>query len=158
MRHHQNCTVDQHQGDDVSGRAIRFLFGAAPGADYNWTTLTAKIDALYPAGNTNQVIGLQWEFQSLTGSSLTVPAKDSNYQYTEVIILMTDGLDTQSRFTGDRNAIDAREQKVCANAKTTKITAYTIHVNTGGDPAQQVLKDCASDPSNIVKSKTPTRW
>ena len=48
---------------------------------------------------TNQTIGLQWGFQSLTAAPFTIPAKDPNYTYNQVIILLTDGLNTQSRFS-----------------------------------------------------------
>jgi hypothetical protein len=33
---------------------------------YDWTALNSKIDAMTPAGNTNQAIGLVWGWQSLT--------------------------------------------------------------------------------------------
>src|SRR6267154_1328757 len=43
---------------------------------YDWTALNVKIDAMTPGGNTNQTIGLQWGFQSLTAAPFTIPAKD----------------------------------------------------------------------------------
>ena len=58
---------------------------------FNWTALKNKIDALQPSGTTNQGIGLAWAFQSLTAAPFTIPAKDPNYNYNEVIILMSDG-------------------------------------------------------------------
>ena len=66
---------------------------------------------------------------------------------------MTDGLNTENRFYNDQSDIDAREKKLCANIKAAKITVYTIHVNTGGDPEQQVLKDCASDATKYFQIK-----
>ncbi len=129
---------------------------------YDWTALNAKIDSMVPAGMTNQPIGLGWAWQSLTASPFAIPPKDPNYTYSDVIILMTDGLNTESRFTenmpswdtnGKKTVIDNREKKLCDNIKAAKITLYTIHVNTGGDPAQQVLKDCATDATKYFEIK-----
>jgi Flp pilus assembly protein TadG len=64
------------------------------GLSYDWPALNSKIDAMAPKGNTNQAIGLAWGWQSLTNAPFTVPAKDPNYQYQEIIILLTDGLNT----------------------------------------------------------------
>jgi Flp pilus assembly protein TadG len=119
------------------------------GLTYDWTALRNKVDALYPAGNTNQGIGIAWAFQSLTAPPLTIPPKDSNYQYSDVIILLTDGLNTQNRYSNDQDDIDARELQTCANAKAAKITIYTVQVNTTGDPVQAVLRNCASSPEKF---------
>ena len=60
------------------------------------------VDNLYPLGATNQPIGLVWGWQSLVGGGpLTAPAKDSNYTYNEVIVLMSDGLNTLDRWYGN---------------------------------------------------------
>jgi uncharacterized protein YegL len=111
---------------------------------YDWTSMKTKIDSLQPNGNTNQAIGLAWAFQSLTASPFTIPAKDSKYKYTEVIILMTDGLNTENRWYTKQSSIDSRQKDLCDNVKAAGITLYTIQVNTGGDPTQSVLQYCAS--------------
>jgi hypothetical protein len=61
------------------------------------------VDQMTPAGpSTNQPIGLAWAWQSLVGGgNLIVPAKDPNYTYTDVIVLMSDGLNTQDRWYGN---------------------------------------------------------
>jgi hypothetical protein len=102
-----------------------------------------------PDGNTNQTIGLQWGFQSLTAAPFTIPAKDPNYTYNTVIIMLTDGLNTQNRFSTTQSAIDARTQKVCDNIKNAGITLYTLQVNTDGDPTSTMLQQCASDASKF---------
>ena len=72
------------------------------GLSYNWTAMKNLVDGLYPNGSTNQPIGLVWAWQSLVGGGpLTVPAKDANYTYKEVIILLSDGLNTQNRWNGN---------------------------------------------------------
>jgi uncharacterized protein YegL len=119
---------------------------ATMGLTYDWTALTAKVDALSPNGNTNQAIGLQWGWQTLTSAPFTIPAKEANYTYKEVIILMTDGLNTADRWYNDQASIDARQQITCNNVNAAGITLYTVQVNTGGDPTSALLKKCAGSP------------
>ena len=112
---------------------------------YDWTALNAKIDAMTPGGMTNQTIGLQWGFQSLTAAPFTIPAMDANYTYSQVIILLTDGLNTASRFSTTQATIDLRTKKACDNIKAAGITLYTLQVNTDGDATSTMLQQCASD-------------
>jgi Flp pilus assembly protein TadG len=122
---------------------------AVMGLSNNWTGLSGKITAMQPKGNTNQAIGLQLGWQSLTASPFTVPAMDPNYKYQQVIILLTDGLNTQDRWYKNASSIDARQQKTCDNIKAAGITLYTVQVNTGSDPTSTLLQSCASDSSKF---------
>ena len=115
------------------------------GLTNDWTALSSKVDAMQPVGNTNQAIGLQMGWQSLTAAPFTVPAMDPNYQYNQVIILLTDGLNTEDRWYTNASSIDARQQKTCDNIKAAGITIYTVQVNTGSDPTSTLLQSCASD-------------
>ena len=119
------------------------------GLSNNWTTLSSKIDAMQPVGNTNQAIGLQMGWQTLTAAPFTVPALDPDYKYNQVIILLSDGLNTQDRWYTTASSIDTRQQKTCDNIKAAGITIYTVQVNTGGDPTSLLLKSCASDESKF---------
>ena len=119
------------------------------GLSYDWTAMDAKIDAMQPAGNTNQAIGLQMGWQTLTAAPFTIPPEDPNYQYQKVIILLTDGLNTQDRWYTSQTAIDTRQQKTCDNIKAAGITLYTVQVNTDGDPTSTMLQNCASDSSKF---------
>jgi Flp pilus assembly protein TadG len=119
------------------------------GLSNNWTTLSNKIDAMQPVGNTNQAIGLQMGWQSLTAAPFTVPVMDPNYKYQQVIILLSDGLNTEDRWYTVASSIDTRQQKTCDNIKAAGITIYTVQVNTGGDPTSTLLKNCASDTSKF---------
>jgi Flp pilus assembly protein TadG len=123
------------------------------GLNYDWTAMNALADSLYPNGATNQPIGLVWGWQSLVGGGpFTVPAKDSNYQYNEVIVLMSDGLNTLDRWYGNGSATNTNVDKrmydggvgTCKNVKDAGITIYAIHFNTTGDPMSQLLRNCAS--------------
>ncbi len=128
---------------------------AMMGLSYDWTSMNSLVDSMYPAGNTNQPIGLVWGWQSLVGGGpLTAPAKNSNYTYQEAIILLSDGLNTQDRWYSSRSSVDGRMYKssdgsgTCANIKAAGVSIYTIQVNTGGDPTSTLLQNCASNDSN----------
>ena len=64
--------------------------------------------------------------------------------YNEIIILMTDGMNTQNRWYTDQSQIDARQKMTCDNVKAAGITLYTVQVNTTGDPTSTLLQGCAS--------------
>jgi Flp pilus assembly protein TadG len=128
---------------------------------YDWTAMKNLVDGLYPAGSTNQPIGLAWGWQSLVGGGRfgTAPAKDPNYTYKEIIILLSDGLNTQDRWYGNGSDqstnVDNRMwvtggAGTCKNAKDAGMTIYAIQVNTGGDPESQVMKNCASDGKFVM--------
>jgi Flp pilus assembly protein TadG len=128
---------------------------------YDWTAMKSLVDGLYPAGSTNQPIGLVWGWQSLVGGGRfgTIPAKDANYVYKEVIILLSDGLNTQDRWYGNGSDqstnVDNRMwvtggAGTCKNAKDAGMTIYAIQVNTGGDPESQVMKNCASTDKFVM--------
>jgi len=119
------------------------------GLSNDWTKLNSKIDAMTPVGNTNQAIGLQVGWQTLTASPFTVPAVDPDYKYQTVIILLTDGLNTEDRWYTTQSSIDTRQQKTCDNIKAASITLYTVQVNTGGDATSTLLQHCASDSSKF---------
>ncbi len=70
--------------------------------------------------------------------------KDPLYQYTDVIILLTDGLNTQNRWNSTQTDIDDRQAITCANIKAANVDLNTIQVNTGGDPTSTLLQNCAS--------------
>lgn len=129
-------------------------YSACPQAVKNlsddWSGMNTLVDNMSPNGNTNQAIGLQLGWMSLVGGGpFTVPAMDPNYKYNQVIILLTDGLNTQNRWYSDDAQIDPRQATTCDNIKAAKIDLYTIQVNTGGDPTSTMLQNCASDPEKF---------
>lgn len=151
------CVMDRDQNYDVnntapvvSNNASKFpaeQFGNCPVAliplTADWTALHARVDEMKPAGNTNQTIGLQWAWQSLTQSEpLNAPAKDPNYEYKDIIILLTDGLNTENRWSQTSSSVDKRTQKACDNIRTAGITLYTVLVMAGN---ATLLKGCATD-------------
>lgn len=118
------------------------------GLSYDWTALGSKVDAMSPNGSTNQAIGLQWAWQSLTASPFTIPPMDASKVYKQVIILLTDGLNTQDRWYGDgyntSTEVNARQQILCDNIKAANVILYTVQVNTDNAATSTLLQNCAS--------------
>jgi Flp pilus assembly protein TadG len=151
------CVNDRDQNNDVNNTATvagapATLFRAHQASSCptsmmtlseDWTALNAKIDAMTPAGNTNVTIGLSWAFQVLSPSepfNAPAPANDLD----KVIVLMTDGENTQNRWTSSASSIDARTQKACDNVKAANIKLYTVRVINGD---VTLLKGCATKPT-----------
>jgi Flp pilus assembly protein TadG len=149
------CFTDRTQPNDVQNTAPTAGLAATyfPAVDcslaqisplsYDWTALNAKVDTMVAAGTTNQPIGLAWGWHALSqGDPLNAPTPPANSQ--KIIIILTDGLNTQNRWSTNQASIDARETLVCANIKAAGITVYTVLVMAGNS---SVLQSCASDTS-----------
>jgi len=158
---------DQKVDAPVSGNAATLYpadqYGACPlplkGLSYDWTTMSSLVDSMTPNGTTNQPIGLVWGWLSLVGGGpLTAPAMDAGYTYQQIVILLSDGLNTQDRWYGDGSStstqVDGRMYNpaltgTCQNMKNAGITLYTVQVDTGGDPTSTLLQNCASSPDKF---------
>ncbi len=131
-----------------------------------WSTLKTNINAMQPTGGTDQAVGLAWAWQSLLQTGpIPAPAEDPNYTYNRVIILLSDGLNTEDRWPNYGNGstqdsagdIDKRQALLCQNIKNPidpktnqpMYTIYTIQVDTDGAPTSTVLQNCATDPSKF---------
>jgi len=141
---------------------------------YDWTTLKNNVNAMQPTGGTDQSVGLAWGWQSLlTTGPIPAPAEDANTTYNRVIILLSDGLNTEDRWPGYGDGstqvgtkIDDRQAQQCTNIKNAvdangrpMFTIYTIQVNTSSpaDPTSTVLQNCASDPSKFFMLTSSTQ-
>jgi Flp pilus assembly protein TadG len=150
------CVNDRDQNNDVTNTApasgspsTKFRAHQASNCPTSmmpltedWTALNAKIDAMTPAGNTNVTIGLAWAYQLISPVApfyAPEPAPDLD----KVIILMTDGTNTQNRWTSSASSIDSRTEKACTNVKAANIKLYTVRVIDGN---ATLLKNCASKP------------
>lgn len=120
----------------------------------NWTTgdlnapvpsskLGQKINAMTPTGNTNVTIGLAWGWHALTSSDPLPEGSAPQPDLDKVIILLTDGQNTQNRFSSTQSEIDLRTQKACANIKAANIKIYTVRVIDGN---ASLLQGCATKP------------
>jgi Flp pilus assembly protein TadG len=139
---------------------------------YSWSALKSAINTMQPTGGTDQAIGLAWAWQTLlTTSPMPAPIEDPNYTYNRVIILLSDGLNTEDRWPVNGNGstqnlnsqnnglIDLRQAALCQNIKNAvdpktnqpMYTIYTIQVDTSSppDPTSTVLQNCASTPNKF---------
>ena len=123
---------------------------AAIGLSYDWPGMNTLVNNMSPAGNTNQAIGLALGWMSLSGGGpFTVPPKAPGYTYTNVIVILTDGMNTQDRWYNDQSSIDARQQITCDNIKAAGVKIFAVQVNTSGDPTSSLLQSCASSSDNF---------
>ncbi len=133
---------------------------AAMGLNYDWSAMTTLVENMNPGGSTDQPIGLVWGWQTLVGGGpFTAPAMDPDYHYQQVIILLSDGLNTQDRWYGngsststqvDSRMYDSHGDGTCANIKAAGITIYTIQVNTDDSPTSTLLQNCASNTTGTT--------
>lgn len=124
------------------------------GLTYDWRALSDKIDSMFATGNTNQTIGLAWGWQTLTdGDPMNAGTLPQNTH--RIIILLSDGLNTQNRWTTSQSSIDARERLACSNAKADGILIYTVFVDLNGTSGNSAaLENCASDPAKYFDLKS----
>ncbi|ABA04958.1 hypothetical protein Nwi_1697 [Nitrobacter winogradskyi Nb-255] len=116
------------------------------------STLKNQIDSMSPSGSTNQAIGLAWGWQTLstTNGPFPAPAKDKAYVYQDYLVLLSDGLNTRNRWSGNGSdhspEVDVRQALLCQKVKDSGTVIFTVQVNVGNrDPLSQVLQDCASN-------------
>ncbi len=105
-----------------------------------WSTLNNKIEEMTPKGNTNVTIGLQMAFQMLSPVSPFNAAAPKN-DLDKVIILLTDGDNTESHWSTSQKSIDDRTRRACNNVKAANIKLYTVRVINGN---ATLLRDCAT--------------
>lgn len=161
------CVTDRDQNYDILSTAPTTMTSATlfpaeqatacpvqiMGLSYDWTALKSKVDSMNPSGNTNQAIGMAWGWLSLLQQApLNAPVEDPNFKYTKVVILLSDGDNTQNRFSSTISAIDARQKLLCDNAKAAGVQIYTIQVNTDGSANSSVMSYCASNSSNFFST------
>jgi hypothetical protein len=110
---------------------------------YDWTALNSKIDSMVASGNTNTGIGLQWGWNMLVpGAPLSAAAAPAT-NLDKVIVFLTDGENTENRWSSDGNTIDARTTLICNNIKTSGIKVYSVRVIDGNST---LIKACATEP------------
>jgi len=158
------CVIDRNQNNDTldtspdSTMATKFpatkectgsggLAQAMPLTDIwgsGYTTLVNKVNSMNPNGNTNVTIGAAWAWHSLTSNLPWTEALDPKPDLDKVIILLTDGDNTQNRWSTSQSSIDARTTMACSNVKAANIKLYTIRVIDGN---ATLLQSCATKPT-----------
>ena len=112
--------------------------------EIDWDALRTKITSMVPTGNTNVTIGLAWAWHSLTTSPPFPEAQAPASDLDKVIILLTDGDNTQNRWTNNSSQINARTTAACTNVKAANIKLYTVRVINGN---ASLLSACATNTS-----------
>jgi Flp pilus assembly protein TadG len=111
----------------------------------DWTALNAAVGTMIASGNTNVTMGVAWGWASLSeGLPLPEGRAANTPRLTKYMIVLTDGDNTENRFTTNGNTIDGRTALACTNAKAAGIQIYTIRVINGD---ANLLRNCASSPS-----------
>lgn len=163
------CVADRDQDYDTNNTAPTTVisstlfpanqFNACPAAalmplTFNWTALNTKIDELSPDGNTNVTIGLAWAFHALTASGPLNNAAVASPTLDKVIILLTDGDNTQNRWSTTQSTIDLRTKKACDTVKAAGIKLYTVRVIDGN---ATLLQQCATKPDMYFNVQDATQ-
>jgi Flp pilus assembly protein TadG len=160
-------TTNTTPGSSSASKFPADQFSSCPEAitplGYDWDDLSDKVDAMTAAGNTNQTIGLAWGWHALTdGAPLNPGTLPGNT--TPVIILMTDGLNTENRWSSSQSSIDTRMGEACTNFKNWQYDAsdsskkpilYVVQVDIDGDDGiSTVLQNCATSTSKYYHLTT----
>jgi uncharacterized protein YegL len=157
------CVMDRDQSNDVSdttpvsGSASTLfpakqcgsqLVSMMPLTDVldetGFTNLNDKIDSMKASGNTNVTIGLEWGWHSLTPNLPLSQASEPSPDRDKVVVLLTDGTNTQNRWSSSDSQIDPRTALACTNAKNANIKLYTVRVIDGD---RTLLRNCATKTS-----------
>ncbi len=152
------CVIDRTQPYDVQSDApvtsnSDTLYPAAkcatnsllPIMDLTTDIASARTYAqkMTPAGNTNITIGVQWGMEILSPTApFSQGAAFTDKTVNKYMILLTDGLNTQNRWTTSASQIDARTALACSNAKALGITIFTVRLEDGNS---SMLQTCASN-------------
>jgi Flp pilus assembly protein TadG len=183
------CVMDRNQDNDVENTApnpsdVPTLFPAAPAHLYahtpantwnitcpeqmvpltdvssqsGYSTLTGEVTGMTAGGATDQPIGFAMGWMTLTNSPPFSPGAMPS-DTTPIVIIVSDGLNTQDRWTGDGQNQDAstdqREAFVCSNMKAAGIIIYAVYVDLNGTQGNSApLQNCASSPGDYFDLTT----
>ena len=111
--------------------------------------MVAHLATMSPSGNTNLTVGASWGQAVLTSQApFTEAAPPSTTSLYRVMILLTDGDNTESKSATNQSLIDDRTRLACTAAKSQGITIYSVRVIDGD---RDLLRDCASAPANYFE-------
>jgi von Willebrand factor type A domain len=116
----------------------------------DFALLRSAIDAMNAAGNTNVTIGLNWAHAVLNPDGPLPGAKPYAKDAIKIVILLTDGDNTQNRWSDKGSEIDKRTAIACDEVKAKGVRLYTIRVIEGN---AGLLKKCATSPSAFFDVK-----
>jgi Mg-chelatase subunit ChlD len=100
------------------------------------------VNALTAGGNTNITIGVQMGMEILSPSApYTQGVAWGDPDMDKYMIVVTDGDNTQNRWSSTTSTIDARTALACQGAKDKGITIFVVRVMEGNS---SMLQTCAS--------------
>ncbi len=110
--------------------------------------LRTAINAMTPAGNTNVTIGVAWALSLLSKQAPFTESVETDEQpVIKYMIILTDGQNTQNRWSNSQSSIDKRTEQACDNAVDAG-TTFSIRVIDGN---AALLKKCASTEDNYYE-------
>ena len=132
LRYQRRPAGEQRRGFAVPGRAVRFLSAGDGGAQLQLVGDDHAGEQHVPERQhqpgRRSVLGMV-DAGGRRGIHRSVEGPEIPIQ--EVIILLTDGLNTENRWYTNQTSIDDRQKITCDNIKAAGITLYTVQVNTG---------------------------
>lgn len=150
----QGCVIDRDQNYDTLSTIPTTDVATQYPADQDcsiatvmpltsdWTALTNKIDDMVASGNTNTGIGLQWGWNMLVAGTPLSTAAAPATNLDKVIVFLTDGENTENRWSSDGDTIDARTTLICKNIKTSGVKVYSVRVIDGNS---SLIQSCATE-------------
>lgn len=159
----RGCLYDRQKPNDTSDAAPtttdkKTLFEGDPSKAYsssgcgmarihelsnNFTSLRTRVGEMNASGNTNVALGVIWGLHLLS-QSMPFPqgAPWSDKETTKVMIVLTDGENTESRHSKSTKTIDTATESACNAVKANDVLIYTVRVVNGN---ASLLRDCATD-------------
>jgi Flp pilus assembly protein TadG len=111
----------------------------------NITSVKSFVNGLGTGGNTNITVGLQFGMEMLSPDTPYTNGVDwDDADVDKYIILVTDGANTQNRWSSSSSDIDARTRLACQAAKDQGITLFVVNIIEGNS---SLLQSCASQTS-----------
>jgi Flp pilus assembly protein TadG len=152
--HWTGCVIDRSQPYDTRNTiptsdpatfypAVNCALATIQPLTTDWRTLDDKVDAMKASGNTDLTIGLAWGWSMLTPNAPLSTAVEAKPNLDKVIVFLTDGKNTENRWSQNADDIDRRTRQVCQNIKDANIKVYTIRVIEGN---ASMLRNCATKP------------
>ena len=107
-------------------------------------TLINAMKLMQPSGNTNLTPGISWGMATITNAVPFTEAQAPSATVKKFMILLTDGDNTENKYTTTGNTIDDRTKLACDYVKAQGVTVYSIRVIDGD---QALLQNCATSVS-----------
>jgi Flp pilus assembly protein TadG len=113
-----------------------------------YDALKGRVAEMQPKGCTNITIGASWGLATLSSQD-PMPGASSSANVEKIMVVLTDGDNTQNRFVGtpgcsgreSASLIDERSEAACASVKAAGVKLYTVRVIEGN---AKLLRSCAS--------------